>query len=118
MKIDTSELSGPALDWAVNACEDEDWKPVDNPSSFKWKIGCILPYSADGALAARIMEREKISVQPRYGGGWVAEIIRFDTPTNGRFQWTARGPTLLIAAMRCYVASKLGEKIDVPKELV
>jgi len=27
------------------------------------------------------------------------------------------GPTPLIAAMRCYVASKLGEEVDVPEEL-
>ena len=27
------------------------------------------------------------------------------------------GPTALIAAMRCYVASKLGEEVDVPEEL-
>jgi len=28
------------------------------------------------------------------------------------------GPTPLIAAMRCYVASKLGDEVDVPEELV
>lgn len=28
------------------------------------------------------------------------------------------GPTPLVAAMRCYVASKLGDVVDVPKELV
>lgn len=28
------------------------------------------------------------------------------------------GPTHLIAAMRCYVASKLGEEVDVPDELM
>jgi hypothetical protein len=27
------------------------------------------------------------------------------------------GPTPLIAAMRCYVASKLGDEVEVPKEL-
>jgi len=27
------------------------------------------------------------------------------------------GPTPLIAAMRCYVASKMGDEIDVPTEL-
>jgi hypothetical protein len=26
-------------------------------------------------------------------------------------------PTPLIAAMRCYVASKLGDEVDVPEEL-
>jgi hypothetical protein len=28
------------------------------------------------------------------------------------------GPTPLIAAMRCYVASKLGDQIDIPTELM
>ena len=28
-----------------------------------------------------------------------------------------RGPTPLIAAMRCYVASKLGDEIEIPTEL-
>lgn len=28
------------------------------------------------------------------------------------------GPTALIAAMRCYVASKLGDEVEVPDELV
>jgi hypothetical protein len=28
------------------------------------------------------------------------------------------GPTALIAAMRCYVASKLGEEIEIPIELL
>jgi hypothetical protein len=27
------------------------------------------------------------------------------------------GPTILIAAMRCYVASKLGDEVDIPEEL-
>lgn len=27
------------------------------------------------------------------------------------------GPTPLIAAMRCYVASKLGDTVDIPEEL-
>mgnify|MGYP003443521145 FL=1 len=28
------------------------------------------------------------------------------------------GPTPLVAAMRCYVASKLGDEVDVPEELM
>ena len=28
------------------------------------------------------------------------------------------GPTPLVATMRCYVASKLGDEVDVPDELV
>lgn len=28
------------------------------------------------------------------------------------------GPTPLIAAMRCFVASKLGDEVEIPEELV
>ncbi len=29
-----------------------------------------------------------------------------------------RGPTTLIAAMRCFVASQLGNEVDIPEELL
>jgi hypothetical protein len=29
----------------------------------------------------------------------------------------SEGPTPLIAAMRCYVASKLGDEVEIPSEL-
>jgi hypothetical protein len=36
------------------------------------------------------------------------------------FQWAYKqqGPTPLIAAMRCYVASKLGDEVEIPEELI
>jgi hypothetical protein len=44
--------------------------------------------------------------------------------SEGNSYWIATGylveecaPTPLIAAMRCYVASKLGDEVDVPDEL-
>lgn len=37
---------------------------------------------------------------------------------NYEGDWIAFGPTMLIAAMRCYVASKFGEFVEVPEELV
>ena len=62
-----------------------------------------------------------------YGWGHVGEIIeqgKIDTRWIGE-NWIAgklvkwvTGPTLLIAAMRCYVASKLGEEVEVPEELL
>lgn len=41
--------------------------------------------------------------------GWLAEI------TGTKFK--GRGATRLSAAMRCYVVSKLGDKVEVPDEL-
>lgn len=36
---------------------------------------------------------------------------------NHKGDWIAFGPTPLIAAMRCFVASKLGDEVDVPEDV-
>jgi hypothetical protein len=33
------------------------------------------------------------------------------------YSYSATGPTPLIAAMRCYALSKLGEEIEIPEDL-
>ena len=38
-------------------------------------------------------------------------------PIRPKKRWWRNGPTPLIAAMRCYVISKLGEEVEVPDEL-
>jgi hypothetical protein len=102
----TSQLFGAALDWAVATLEQER-----NGSK-------ILPYSTDWAHAGPIIDREKIDIVrgrdlyfPQgnekgeyYEPLWIA----------GRMQ----GQTQLIAAMRCYVASKMGDDIEVPEVLM
>ena len=113
----TSELTGAALDWAVAKCEGIEadiltWLDTAYPS------GCYH-YSTDWSQAGPIIERECIctyasgacSVSPKYPDYWVAEILETD---GMRTQY---GPTPLIAAMRCYVASKLGNEVDIPEEL-
>ncbi len=98
MLIKTSELTGVALDWAVAKAIGE-YKPVAVPN-----------YSTDWALAGPIIEREGIELLcESLGFRWVA------SPQKGP-EW--RGPTPLIAAMRCFVASRLGFEVDVPNELI
>ena len=97
----TSELTGAALNWAVAKAEGYrlDLAPE----------GSYTP-STNWAQGGPIMEREWI--QTAYyseGLGWAA--LRKDGG-HGQF-----GPTPLTAAMRCYVASKLGDDVDVPEEL-
>jgi hypothetical protein len=46
-----------------------------------------------------------------YRGAWKAERYVGSAHTYGY------GPTPLIAAMRCYVASKLGDDIEIPEGL-
>jgi hypothetical protein len=58
-----------------------------------------------------IIEQEQIdlmSTNRATGKAWIAST---------HMPWW-RGPTPLIAAMRCYVAHKLGDEVDVPEELL
>ena len=62
--------------------------------------------SCDWSCGGPIIERERITAEPHYPSGWFA--------TNGGAD-SFKGPTLLIAAMRCYVTSKFGDEVeDIP----
>lgn len=123
MNINTSDLTGAALDWAVAKCNGTLDEPLNLPGSFldgavpHWSH--VLPYykpSTDWACSGPIIEREWISVLP-FDGRWEARCAASITRTPARFI-ERRGPTPLVAAMRCYVASKLGDTVDVPDELM
>ena len=98
MKI--NELTGAALDWEVAQCEG-----VSVRNGFD--DNCP-EYSINWSQGGPIIEREKIELE-WHGNYWLAQI-RADE------EWY--GPTPLIAAMRCYVAYKLGDEVDVPAELL
>ena len=103
MKV--NELSGAALDWAVAKCE-----------GLSHRLHGHVPYSTDWAQGGPIIEREwiELTLNTDPGGGeWVAQIAD-DVPDGYH---AASGLTPLIAAMRCYVTFKLGDEIEVPKEI-
>jgi hypothetical protein len=116
----TSELIGPALDWAVTSIEEPealrygaaDWREQRRSAVIRGEYK--HRYHQSWAQGGPIIEREKIDVycheSPKSGcGWWVAEI----TGTTAK----ARGNSYLVAAMRCYVASKLGDEVEIPEEL-
>ena len=122
MKV--SELTGAALDWAVAKCEGLLIIDGGNLQVFKGqlkvhpaKLGTVYAPSTDWAQGGPIIGREKISLRPDYweNGGCKAFIDRGGSAKN--IIAPMHGPTPLIAAMRCYVASKLGDDIEVPLEL-
>ena len=131
MKINTSELTENALDWAVAKCKgmDIEIRPAGacgrrlyvlaaasdrTPWTLVWQGWSP---STDWAQGGEIIEREKISLEFMLGAGdagadvWVA--TRYERPEFAEEQ----GTTPLIAAMRCYVASKMGNEIEIPEEL-
>jgi hypothetical protein len=108
----TSELQGAALDWAVAKCEGQVSDSVRFMAIFthqnKTKQGYC--YSIDWSQGGPIIERERMDVWTHTNKEWASSIDK------GRSEY--RGPTPLIAAMRCYVASKLGDEVEVPDELL
>lgn len=125
MKVKTSELQGTALDWAVARCSlgfsyRVRLKIVGGaafiaPAS-KFHRPRWAKYSTDWAQGGPIIEREGI-------GSWMYQWNEQGEPEAG---WYAEdrdgdhvrtGPTPLIAAMRCFVSSKLGDEVEVPEEL-
>ena len=123
MKQPTNNLTGAALDWAVTQCEGVDyfWLQADE---FKpqYESG-EYHYSSNWAQGGPIIEREKVCVEYMAGAGdggldvWVAEVLHEDKKYGGVMSSAGQGPTPLIAAMRCYVASKLGDEVEIPEEL-
>lgn len=132
-KIKVSEASGVVLDWLVAKAEGVKVGRYGNPleivSSDMHEPVCWHP-STNWAQGGPIIEREGI------------ELFRYEVPGKAvyknpdadeadlvldhvepsQWSWMAGDklvdPTPLVAAMRCYVASKLGEEVEVPEELL
>lgn len=112
--MNTSELSGSALDWAVAKCEEKHVVAAERLDGIVLKDTSYEKYSpsSDWLLAGPIIERENIGLNEDTGE-WYGDIC----PDRGGDHIVTIGPTPLIAAMRCYVASKLGDTIEIPDVL-
>lgn len=138
MKIKTSELIGPALDWAVAMCEGSVTELVFDGSTYGfnlngnpkvlakgWAPSMSWHPSSNWSQGGPIIEREKLSIS------YFGDQSRFGQHSKTEQWWEARHPTHrthscrtvgfgtapLIAGMRAYVASKIGDTIDVPEGL-
>lgn len=105
-----SELEGAELDyWVARAEGYSDEQITCRQREQPWTLRYL-----DWALGGPIIERERIELQcgDAIGDGhtWFAHPAAIVDPN----QPSQVGPTPLIAAMRCYVASKFGE--TVPEE--
>lgn len=118
MLIEVSKATNHQLDFMVAKADEREidsllggavwcWLKCNLTGSFE--VVEIFSPTTDWAQAGPIIEREGISL----------------TQFSNYPQWTAEhpysicydGPTPLIAAMRCYVASKLGSTVEIPDEL-
>jgi len=94
MKVKISELEGDALERLVAKCEG--------------KASWIRGFTTEWEQAGPIIEREGMSIG-MVNEHWQAHL--------SEFHLFIEGPTPLIAAMRCYVASKLGDEVEILEEL-
>ena len=139
MKIKTANLTGAALDWAVAKCDQPVYSDKALVASVKGGTDGIgiehEPFnpSTDWTQGGHFVEREGIGILFDAGSAcskpsWFAtphdqcttssyEGEQFDPSFMVDEAAGVRGPTPLIAAMRCYVASKLGDEVEIPEEL-
>lgn len=106
----TSELRGTALDWAVAKCEGLQVKSPNNGEDLILlnKASDWWYPSESWAQGGPIIEREGVSLTYE-NGDWCA------TMQGKPAIYFSYNP--LVSAMRCYVASKLGEEVEIPSEL-
>lgn len=79
----------------------------------------IPNYSTNWAQVGPLIDQEKITIRINAlvpGLPWVA-FIDFGG-SNCNIKARQSGPTALIAACRCFVASRLGDTVDIPEELL
>ncbi|MEY4951602.1 MAG: hypothetical protein RL299_26 [Pseudomonadota bacterium] len=94
----TSDLIDQALDWAVTRIQHPEY-PAD----------VTVEYSTEWEYGGPIIERERTEFD-------FNEDTQMFHAYDGVFSGV--GPTHLVAAMRCFVASKLGDEVDIPEELL
>lgn len=103
-----SELIGAELDWAVATACGVEYRPDTEYDG----IGFECPahaFSTDWSQGGPIIEQGRIAIRTytTEGAGWFAH-------SNNGF---CSGPTALIAAMRSFVATKLGGEVEIPSDL-
>lgn len=125
----TSELTDQALDWAVaktlgyfetksrnglnvGLLDHGSIWAAPHPNAWRKSDYKRFQPSTDWAQGGPLMDQAEIDTYLYERGspfGWVAEI------TGTKFK--GNGPTRLIAAMRCLVASRLGNEVEIPEDL-
>lgn len=105
-------LGSPALDWAVAKAEGYEAEIASGTDLVIIRRQGVVDYfspSTNWSWGGPIIERERICIEPsvRDEHYWYARKL-------GRNGNIYGGMTPLEAAMRCYVASTLGEEVDTP----
>ena len=116
MKIKTSKLVGISLDWAVTLANNMPVCPSDVFAEL-----CLIGrfnYSTSWAQGGPIIEHLRGNSDHQFRIESDGNNVHVLSWPSAHIYFSGYGPTLLIAALRCYVASKLGDEVEVPEELL
>ncbi len=124
-RVNVSTLEGSALDWAVAKCQNLPirhdpmgfgtgseagfWVWDDAPKGQTTKIGRGYNPSSSWHLAGPILEENDISLM---SPSTTSRLCSASLPGG---EYKQNGNTLLIASMRAYVQSVVGDEIDLPE---
>ena len=131
MKVKVNDAERETLNWMVAKAMGllaagrvvVDFKYMSGESPVRWEPQLSTYYSSayspttDWAHGGPIIEWKMIELTrgTENSNGWTATIDLYE---GDAMRESCTGPTPLIAAMRCYVASKLGDEVEVPDELI
>jgi hypothetical protein len=131
IEVKTADLGGEALGWAVGKAEGLDLflapPEYGNPHRvFARYQGEAIVHTKrynpweDWALGGPLIDRIDPQEQrfPKVLGGGRSAEVWIDLDDGDARVGFGRGENRLIAAARAYVAAKLGEFVQVPKELI
>ena len=130
MKVKTKDLEDVLLDWAVAKCQNikvsvRFCKKENEPYKYVWfqtqeyspstndLVWVIYSPSKNWDQAGPIIDREDI----HWGFGTKDGNKVVIASKFGHHVKPLLGPTPLIAAMRCFVESRLGDEVEIPEEL-
>lgn len=114
VEVKTTELVGPALDWAVAQVEGEEYLPKCLTKTSLNLAGQVVAVehianytpSTDWAQGGPLWDEWATSME--HYDGWLVAVVGGD----------AQGHTKLIALCRAIVVAKMGDVVQVPVELV
>lgn len=113
------------LSWTKEKVEEQLGKMADDQMIIHPCTGNAEPipaYSRSDAATGPLIDRERIATWGSKDGQWTATAPGTDGYDGRQFYIDVtdgvQGPTRLIAAARCIVASKVGPEIEVPASLL
>jgi len=115
-EMNTIELTGPALDWAV--AKAMKLEIIVGGSKTLYLILNDTPHefapSQCWAQGGSLLNQHKISRTIDHSGLWIA-YAGYNLNDEQRHMQCDKSE--LVAGLRCFVASKLGEEINIPEAL-